>query len=69
MSRTHQSRHQHDAEVYGIDLKLLDVTLARTPSERIIAHQQALELMMLLQQAGQNARSKKNPRTTPRTSG
>lgn len=63
MSQKSQTINRQAAESYGIDLKLLDVTLARTPSERVIAHQQALELMELLKQAGQDARIKKSSRT------
>ena len=68
MSQKSRTIHQCEAQSYGIDLKLLDVTLARTPSERVLAHQQALELMELLQQAGRDARIKKTPRTASRTS-
>jgi hypothetical protein len=40
------------AAAYGVDMNLLEINLRRTPTERIDAHQAALDLMRALQAAG-----------------
>jgi len=50
---------QKEAQDYGIDLSLLEENLKKTPTERLLAHQSALELTALLRQAGENARQQK----------
>lgn len=40
------------AEAYGCDMNLLEISLRRTPIERIRAHQGALSLVEALQAAG-----------------
>jgi hypothetical protein len=41
-------RHQKAAKKYGIDLSLLDSNLRMAPTDRIMAHQKALEFALLL---------------------
>lgn len=40
------------AEAYGCDMNLLELSLRRTPAERLRVHQSALELVEALQAAG-----------------
>lgn len=40
------------AAAYGCDMNLLEISLRRTPTERINAHQGALSLVEALQAAG-----------------
>ena len=40
------------AAAYGCDMNLLEISLRRTPTERIRAHQDALSLFEALQAAG-----------------
>jgi hypothetical protein len=53
-------RNRTDAELraaeYGVDLSLIDAALARTPTERVIAHERALELMTALRRSGETFR-------------
>ena len=37
---------------YGIDVSILDANLRLTPTERLIAHQRALETALALREAG-----------------
>ena len=59
-------RHQKAAKNYGIDLSLLESNLRLSPTDRVIAHEKALEFALLLRQAGENARSKKSTAKAPR---
>lgn len=45
------------AEAYGIDVSLLEENLRLTPEERIVRHDQALELVSALREAKTRARS------------
>jgi hypothetical protein len=47
------------AEAYGCDMNLLEISLRRTPAERIEAHQSALDLFEAIREAGKrrNVRS------------
>jgi hypothetical protein len=47
------------AEAYGCDMNLLEISLRRTPAERIDAHQSALDLFEAIREAGKrrNVRS------------
>jgi hypothetical protein len=46
------------AAAYGCDMNLLEASLRRTPSERIDAHQGALDLVEALQTAGRRRNGK-----------
>lgn len=53
------------AAEYGIDLSLLDAALARTPTERLEAHERALELMLELRKAGESHRAERRAAAAP----
>jgi len=40
------------AEAYGCDMNLLEISLRRTPAQRIDAHQSALDLFEAVREAG-----------------
>ena len=53
-----------EARAYGIDISLIEDNLERTPTERILIHQAALETVIALQEAMQNAQSSQHSSTT-----
>lgn len=53
-----------EAEEYGIDLSLLWDSLRKTPTERLLSHQQALNLFFVVKQAGADARQRRTLKTT-----
>ena len=64
-SKKKGTQHRKHAQEYGIDLSLLESNLKMAPSERVIAHQKALEFALLLRQAGEDARFSKNSPKAP----
>lgn len=57
-----------EAEEYGIDLSIIDSNLRMTPTERLIAHQAALETVSCFREAGRAyyARQSKTNKTSGR---
>jgi hypothetical protein len=47
-----------EAEIAGFDLSLIDEALRCTPEQRALQHQQALNLALALEQAGQQLRDR-----------
>lgn len=46
------------AVAYGIDLTLLKRNLSRTPTERLLAHRQALRRVLVFRRAGEESRER-----------
>ena len=55
---------QQQAENWGIDITLLDSNLERTPTERLILHEQSLMIAQQLQKAWDNARTQQHSKTS-----
>ncbi len=51
---------------WGIDLTILDANLRKTPTERVMTHQAALEAFLAFREAGNKfyARHSKTPKVT-----
>lgn len=62
------SNHWERAKRYGIDMSIIDANLQKTPTERAITHQAALELALTLREAGRKyyARLSKTSKTARR---
>ena len=56
---------EEEAKAWGIDITLIEASLERTPSQRILIHQSVLETALLLQEAVKRAQSSQNPPKNP----
>lgn len=56
-----QTEAEREAEAYGIDLSLLESALRLTPEQRAERHQNALNLVLELKEAGAKLREKHKP--------
>jgi hypothetical protein len=59
---------QRTAELAGFDLSLIDESLRISPEQRVLQHQQALDLALQLEMAGKaiRERTESSPATTDR---
>jgi hypothetical protein len=51
------------AREWGIDVSLLEANLQRSPTERLVLHQQSLATAERLQEAVKNASAQRHPQT------